>query len=227
MTRASLASLSAVSTTCSRSMRKSSNGCASSGTCACPANAASSEGSVTSTARPDTFASAVNVSGSSLPLCSAIRGSRRRSTNLTELVMPASHSSPSVKRVSMPLTRGAPSLRSVARILWTCALNAACTRAAKSGSSCSRSENDAMRAILYPDADDSAGPASGRGRDGVLGQVPADDHALDLVGALEDLEDLRLAHVPLGGVVTGVARAAQHLDGVRGHLHRRVGGHEL
>src|SRR5580704_16662014 len=59
-----------------------------------------------------------------------------------------------------------------------------------------------------------------------LGEVAADDEALDLVGALEDLHDLGLAHVPLDGEVRGVTRAAEHLDRVGGHPHRVVcGGH--
>src|ERR1700722_17186096 len=48
----------------------------------------------------------------------------------------------------------------------------------------------------------------------VPGQVPADDEALNLVGALEDLHHLGLAHVPLDGEVPGVAGPAEHLDRV-------------
>ena len=40
------------------------------------------------------------------------------------------------------------------------------------------------------------------------------DQALDLPGALEDGEDLRVAVHPLHGVVAGVAVAAQDLDGL-------------
>ena len=58
-------------------------------------------------------------------------------------------------------------------------------------------------------------------------QVAADDHPLDLVGALEDLGDLGVAEQPLDGVVTGVAVAAEHLHGVGGHPHRGVGGGQL
>src|SRR3712207_7127020 len=54
-----------------------------------------------------------------------------------------------------------------------------------------------------------------------------DHHALDLVGALEDLHDLRLAHVALHREVPGVAVAAEDLDGIRGHLHGVVRGHQL
>ena len=50
---------------------------------------------------------------------------------------------------------------------------------------------------------------------------------LDLVGALVDLRDLGVAHHPLDGVLVDVAVAAQHLDGVGGHLHGRVAGEEL
>ena len=54
-----------------------------------------------------------------------------------------------------------------------------------------------------------------------------DDEPLNLVGALEDLRDLGLAHVALDAVVAGVADAAEHLNGVGGHLHRGVGGDQL
>lgn len=57
-----------------------------------------------------------------------------------------------------------------------------------------------------------------------LAEFAGDDHALDLVGALEDLRHLGLAHVALDGEVAGVARAAEHLHGVGGHPHRHVGG---
>src|SRR6478672_11775328 len=40
---------------------------------------------------------------------------------------------------------------------------------------------------------------------------------LDLVGALVDLGDLRVAHHPLDRVVAGEAVAAEHLHGVDGH----------
>ena len=63
-------------------------------------------------------------------------------------------------------------------------------------------------------------PASSR-------QTPRDDQSLNLVGALEDLGDLGLAHVPLDAVVAGVADAAEHLHGVGGDLHRGVGGDQL
>src|SRR5690606_27258136 len=54
-------------------------------------------------------------------------------------------------------------------------------------------------------------------------QLPGDDQALDLVGALEDLGHLGLAHEPLDREVLGVAVAAEHLHRVGGDLHRRVG----
>src|SRR5439155_755785 len=53
-------------------------------------------------------------------------------------------------------------------------------------------------------------------------QVPRDHHALDLVRAFVDLRDLRVPHVPLDGVVTRVPVAAEDLDGVGRHPHRRV-----
>ena len=60
-----------------------------------------------------------------------------------------------------------------------------------------------------------------------LGEGAADHHPLDLVGALEDLHHLGLAHVALDREVAGVAVAAEHLHGVGGHLHRVVGGDQL
>jgi Lrp/AsnC family transcriptional regulator, leucine-responsive regulatory protein len=57
--------------------------------------------------------------------------------------------------------------------------------------------------------------------------LAADDETLDLIGALEDLHDLRFAHVALDGVVVGVSATAQDLDGVRGDLHRGVGGDQF
>jgi hypothetical protein len=59
------------------------------------------------------------------------------------------------------------------------------------------------------------------------GETPCDDEALNLVGALEDLGDLGLAHVALDAVIPRVAGTAEHLNGVGGDLHRGVGGHQL
>src|SRR6478736_10552271 len=74
-----------------------------------------------------------------------------------------------------------------------------------------------------------APPTSARADRPLVAAVEAagDDHPLDLVGAFEDLHDLRLAHVALDGEVLRVARAAQHLDCVGGHAHRVVGRDEL
>src|SRR5207302_494061 len=58
-------------------------------------------------------------------------------------------------------------------------------------------------------------------------EVPSDDHALDLVGALEDLHDLHLAHVALDREVGGVAVAAEHLYGVGRDLHGGVRSEQL
>src|SRR5438874_2272907 len=54
-----------------------------------------------------------------------------------------------------------------------------------------------------------------------------DHEALDLRGALVDLEELRVAHQLLDRVLLRVAVAAEHLHRVRRHLHRRVGGEAL
>ena len=54
-----------------------------------------------------------------------------------------------------------------------------------------------------------------------------DHHALHLVRALDDLQHLRLAQVPLDREVLDVAVAAEHLHGVGGHPHGGVGGEQL
>src|SRR4051794_10587103 len=56
----------------------------------------------------------------------------------------------------------------------------------------------------------------------------AGDHeALDLVRALVDLGDLRVAHHPLDGVLVHVPVAAEHLHRLDGHGHRGVRGEQL
>ena len=55
-------------------------------------------------------------------------------------------------------------------------------------------------------------------------ELACHDDALHLVGALVDLGDLRVAHHPLEREVAGVAGPAEQLHGIRGHLHRDVGG---
>src|SRR5205814_3528557 len=54
-----------------------------------------------------------------------------------------------------------------------------------------------------------------------------DHEPLDLRGPLVDLEQLRVAHQLLDGVLLDVAVTAEHLHRVRRHLHRRVGGKAL
>src|SRR4051812_6372530 len=58
----------------------------------------------------------------------------------------------------------------------------------------------------------------------VVVEGAGDHHPLDLVGALEDLHHLGLAHVALDREVAGVAVAAEDLDRVGGDLHGVVGG---
>src|SRR4051795_1333566 len=56
----------------------------------------------------------------------------------------------------------------------------------------------------------------------------AGDHeALDLVRALVDLGDLRVAHHPLDRVLVDVAVPAEHLHGLDRHRHRGVRGEQL
>src|SRR6478736_8369833 len=82
--------------------------------------------------------------------------------------------------------------------------------------------------VMTATVDEFSCMASLSGIGGSAGEELArDDEPLDLVGALEDLGHLRLAHVALERKVLGVAGAAEHLDGVGGHLHGRVGGDEL
>ena len=65
-------------------------------------------------------------------------------------------------------------------------------------------------------------------RAALLAQHLAGDHEpLDLVRALVDLGDLRVAHHPLDRVLLHVPVPAEHLDGVGRHRHRGVGAEEL
>src|ERR687895_746788 len=57
--------------------------------------------------------------------------------------------------------------------------------------------------------------------------LTGDDQALDLRGALVDLEQLGVAHELLDRVLLDVAVAAEHLDRVGRDLHGRVGGEAL
>src|SRR2546423_1203161 len=60
-----------------------------------------------------------------------------------------------------------------------------------------------------------------------LEHLAGDHEPLDLVRALVDLRDLRVAHHPLDGVLLDVAVAAEDLDCVGRDLHRDVGAEEL
>src|SRR5512133_629864 len=66
-----------------------------------------------------------------------------------------------------------------------------------------------------------------RGRALLAYHLARNHETLDLVRALVDLRDLRVAHHPLNGVLLHVAVAAEDLDGVGGHVHRDVGAVEL
>src|SRR3954469_8814550 len=71
-----------------------------------------------------------------------------------------------------------------------------------------------------------------RCRWGALGDVPSadgagDDELLDLLGALEDVVDLRVAVHALHRVLAGVAGATEDLDGPLGGPHRDAAGLEL
>src|SRR5687768_14918344 len=58
-------------------------------------------------------------------------------------------------------------------------------------------------------------------------QGPADDQALDVVGAFVDLRDAYVPPVTLDRKVRDVAVAAVHLDRVRAHGFRHLGGEQL
>src|SRR5262245_26492941 len=58
-------------------------------------------------------------------------------------------------------------------------------------------------------------------------QVVGDDALLDLRRALEDLGEPRIAPVALDGVQRGVARAAEHLERLRGHALGHLRGEQL
>src|SRR5215210_2602995 len=66
-----------------------------------------------------------------------------------------------------------------------------------------------------------------RGRALFLDHLAGDHEPLDLVRALVDLRDLRVAHHALDRVFLHVAVAAEHLHRVGGDLHRDVGAVEL
>src|SRR5512139_593138 len=58
-------------------------------------------------------------------------------------------------------------------------------------------------------------------------QVPGDDDALHLGGALADLAQLRVPHVPLRGIIAGVPVPAEYLDGLDRSPHGRLGGEQF
>src|SRR5215469_5047494 len=59
------------------------------------------------------------------------------------------------------------------------------------------------------------------------GDGAADDHSLDLGGAFEDREDLRISVPAFHREVAGVAVAAEDLHGLIGYPDRRFPGDEL
>src|SRR6185436_11165479 len=61
----------------------------------------------------------------------------------------------------------------------------------------------------------------------IADQITGDDHALNLVGALVDLQGLGVADVALEGAAPQRALVAGELDGVKRELHRGVGAVEL
>src|SRR3546814_20124296 len=61
-------------------------------------------------------------------------------------------------------------------------------------------------------------------RSSVRDQVAGDDVALDLVGALDDLQHLGVAEVAVDRILVRYARRAQELHRVGGDLHGRIAG---
>src|SRR5580704_18626932 len=59
------------------------------------------------------------------------------------------------------------------------------------------------------------------------GDRPPDDHALDLAGALEDGEDLRVSVPPLDGVLPGITVPAEDLDRLLGDPDRGLARDQL
>src|SRR4051794_11373076 len=82
---------------------------------------------------------------------------------------------------------------------------------------------------VRPNASGGASLANAReeGAALLLDHLARDHEALDLVRALVDLRDLRVAHHPLDGVLLDVAVAAEDLHRVGCDLHRHVGAIEL
>jgi hypothetical protein len=102
-------------------------------------------------ARPEIFASPGQCAsepstGSTVALCRAKRGSRRRSAPLRAFGIEPKTSSPSSKTASIPEIRGDPSARKVAIVLCLWASNNARTRCANSGSARSTSSH----AVMHP-----------------------------------------------------------------------------
>src|SRR5580765_2131475 len=82
---------------------------------------------------------------------------------------------------------------------------------------------------VRPNASGGASLANAReqGRALLLDHLARDHEPLDLVRALVDLRDLRVAHHPLDRVLLDVAVTAEDLHRVGRDLHRRVGAVEL
>src|SRR4051794_9031649 len=83
-----------------------------------------------------------------------------------------------------------------------------------SGSTSPASPGSTDRHPASPDREEPAGESAE--------QRARHHQSLDLVGALVDLGDLRVAHHPLHREVAGVPGPAEQLYGVDGHLHRNV-----
>src|SRR6185436_21057785 len=72
-----------------------------------------------------------------------------------------------------------------------------------------------------------AAASRGAGDRRLRAERAGDDHLLDLVGALADGEDLRVAVVAAHRVLLDVAVAAVDLDGLLGRANREAAGLEL
>ena len=60
-----------------------------------------------------------------------------------------------------------------------------------------------------------------------LDKMLADDGALNLIGALIDLQNLGIAHHLLNRILAHVAVAAEYLHGIGGDAHAHIGCKQL
>src|SRR4051812_1237116 len=84
-----------------------------------------------------------------------------------------------------------------------------------------------IRTCVSPYMSPSAGPRGGDCRLFPPEEVPGNDHSLDLRGAFIDLQQLRVAHQFLDGVLPGVSIPPKNLNRVGRAPHRSIGTESL